>query len=116
MAVRVSPFPIATIHAAHQSHAPEDFAPVRAALAAGQGEAVCVSRAGWRATVHGLSLGEAAYMLALLQGTSLAAALERAGEGFDFGAWLQRAIASSWLKGAAGRNDSAVSSPTEPSP
>ncbi len=116
LAVHVSPFPIATIHAAHRSHAPEAFAPVRAALAAGQGEAVCVSREGWRAVVQGLAADEAAFMDALLRGASLAAALEAAGEGFNFGAWLQRAIASSWLKGAARRIDSAVSHPTEPEP
>ncbi len=105
LALRVSPFPIATILAAHRSGAPEAFAPVRTALAAGQGEAVCVSRDGWRASVHILSAGEAAFMHALLQGQSLAAALASPGEGFDFGAWLQRAVASSWLKGAARRID-----------
>lgn len=113
--VRVSAHPIATIHAAHRSRAPEAFAPVRAALAAGQGEAVCVSREGWRAAVHSLSAGEAAFMQALLQGESLAEALAGAGECFDFGAWLQRAIAASWLKGAARRIDSAGSQPTESS-
>lgn len=105
LALRVSSFPIATIHAAHRSHAPEAFAPVRAALAAGQGEAVCVSREGWRAVVQGLAADEAAIMEALLRGASLAAALDAAGEGFDFGAWLQRAVGSSWLKGAARRTD-----------
>ena len=105
LAVHVSPFPIATVHAAHRSHAPGAFAPVRAALAAGQGEAVCVSREGWRAVVHRLAAGEVAFMAALLRGAPLAAALEAAGEGFDFGAWLQRAIASSWLKGVARRID-----------
>jgi hypothetical protein len=116
MVVLVSSFPIATIHAAHRSQAPEAFAPVRAALAAGQGEAVCVSREGWRAVVHGLAAGEAVFMLALLRGASLAAELEEADEDVDFGAWLQRAITLSWLKGVARRIDSAVSHPTEPSP
>lgn len=103
--VHESRFPIATIHAAHRSATPEAFAPVRAALAAGQGEAACVSREGWRAVVQTLSAPEAAFMDALLRGASLAAALEEAGEDFDFGAWLQRAIASSWLKGATRRID-----------
>lgn len=105
MALHVSRFPIATIHAAHRSDAPEAFAPVRAALAAGQGEAVCVSREGWRAVVHGLAPGEAAFMESVQRQASLASALEAAGEGFDFGAWLQRAITSSWLKGVARRID-----------
>lgn len=111
--LRASPFPIAAIHAAHRSCAPDAFVPVRAALAAGQGDAVCVSREGWRAAVHVLAAGELAFMDALWHGASLAAALEGAGEGFDFGAWLQRAIAASWLKGAARRTDSAESQPTE---
>jgi hypothetical protein len=104
-AVWVSPCPIATIHAAHRSTVPQAFAAVRAALAAGQGEAVCVARDGWRALVHGVSTAEAAFMQALLAGASLAAALQAAGESFDFAAWLQRAIVSSWLKGVARRND-----------
>lgn len=116
LALRVSPFPIATIHAAHHRGEAEAFAPVRAALAAGQGEAVCVSREGWRAAVHILSAGELAFMDALSHRASLAAALEGAGEGFDFAAWLPRAIAASWLKGAARRIDSAPSHPTEASP
>ena len=113
--LRVSSFPIAAIHAAHRSGAPEAFAPVRAALAAGQGEAVCVSRAGWRAAVHRVSAHEVAFMLTLLRGASLAAALEAAGAGFDFGAWLQRAIEAAWLKGAARRIDSVRSHSTGPS-
>jgi len=115
MQLRVSAHPIASIHAAHRSGAPEAFAPVRAALAAGQGEAVCVSRAGWRAEVHRVSAHEVAFMLTLLRGASLAMALEAAGEGFDFGAWLQRAIEASWLKGAVRRIDSVTSHSTEPS-
>lgn len=113
--VRVSPFPIAGIHDAHRSVAADAFAPVRAALAAGQGEAVCVSREGWRAVVQRLAADEAAFMRALLQAASLAEALEVAGEAFDFGAWLQRAIAAAWLKGAARRIDPAVSPPSEAS-
>ena len=98
LAVLVSAWPIATLHAAHHDEGPEPFAPVRAALAAGQGEAVCVARAGWRAVVHRLSDDEARFMRALLGGTSLADALHAAGEGFDFAIWLRRAIAQSWLK------------------
>lgn len=104
-----STFPIATIHAAHRSGAADGFAPVRAALAAGRGEAVCVSRAGWRAVVHTLAPGEAGFMQALLAGGSLAQALQCAGEAFDFGAWLQRAISLSWLKGVALRHDPGAS-------
>lgn len=101
----VSPWPIATIHAAHRSNVQDAFAPVRAALATGHGEAICVARDGWRAVVHGVSAPEAAFMQALLAGASLAAALQAGGEGFDFATWLQRAIRSSWLKAAARRID-----------
>ena len=110
--LRGSSFPIATIHAAHRSGAPEAFAPVRAALAAGQGEAVCVSRADWRAAVHRVEAHEVTFMLTLLRGASLAAALEAAGASFDFGGWLQRAIEAAWLKGAARRIDSVTSHST----
>jgi hypothetical protein len=98
LAVLVSDWPIASIHAAHHDEGPDPFAPVRAALAAGQGEAVCVARAGWRAVVHRLSNHDAAFMRALLAGNSLADALHAAGEGFDAAVWLQRAIAQCWLK------------------
>lgn len=98
LAVLVSAWPIASIHAAHHDEGPDPFAPVRAALAARQGEAVCVARALWRAVVHRLSNHDAAFMRALLGGDSLADALHAAGEGFDIAAWLQRAIAQCWLK------------------
>lgn len=105
LAVLVSRWPIASIHAAHHDPGPDPFAPVRAALAAGQGEAVCVARAGWRAVVHRLSNHEAAFMRALRAGLSLGDALQGAGEGFDLAAWLQRAIAQSWLKAVRVRAD-----------
>lgn len=105
LAVLVSAWPVASIHAAHHDEGPDPFAPVRAALAAGQGEAVCVARAGWRAVVHRLSNHDAAFMRGLLGGASLADALQAAGEGFDFAAWLQRAIAQSWLKAVLPRAD-----------
>lgn len=98
LAVLVSDWPIASIHASHHDEGPDPFAPVRAALAARQGEAVCVARALWRAVVHRLSNEDAAFMRALLGGGSLADALHAAGVGFDLAAWLQGAIAQSWLK------------------
>lgn len=105
LAVLVSAWPIASIHAAHHNQGPDPFAPVRAALAAGQREAACVARAGWRAVVHRLSNRDAAFMRALLTGDSLADALHSAGDGFDFGAWLQGAIAQFWLKAVRPRAD-----------
>ncbi|WP_341887265.1 putative DNA-binding domain-containing protein [Variovorax sp. YR752] len=111
LAVLASTWPIASIHAAHHDAGPDPFAPVRVALAAGQGEAVCVARAGWRAVVHRLLDHDAAFMRALQGGDSLAGALHEAGEGFDFGAWLPRAIAQSWLKAVLPLADTDGSNP-----
>lgn len=68
--------------------------------------AVLVWRAGWRGQSQGLPAPDAAFMRAVLGGTSLAAALETAaavkGFGaetdFDFGAWLQSALQNAWLQ------------------
>jgi hypothetical protein len=111
LAVLASAWPVASIHAAHHDLGPDPFAPVRASLAAGQGEAACVARAGWRAAVYRLSDHDAAFMRALLAGESLAGALHEAGEGFDFSVWLQRAIALSWLKAVLARADTEGSIP-----
>jgi hypothetical protein len=98
LALIVSAYPIGTIHAAHQRRDGDAFAPVRAALATGRGEAVCVARRGFRAVVHAVDAPTAAWLHALLAGASLAAALERAGPGFDFAAWLALALRAHWLK------------------
>jgi hypothetical protein len=94
-----SRFPIGSIHAAHQASdaAGDRFGAVRAALAAGRGETVFVARRGWRAELHLLSPAERTFVAALLAGHSLGAALQAAAPGFDFGAWLQRALRAGWL-------------------
>lgn len=76
------------------------------ALLAQQLGAVLVWRQGWRGEWQGLTAGEAAFVQALLDGESLAAALacsEVKGSGpeadFDFGAWLQAALQNAWLQG-----------------
>ena len=97
-----SPWPIATLHAAHE-RLPEDgdteaaFAPVRAALAAGRGEAVVVARVGWRARPQIVDAPTLAWMQALQSGAALATALTRAGDDFDFNAWLVQALQQGWL-------------------
>jgi hypothetical protein len=102
-----SAWPIATIHEAHHAHHTNDdaqeraFGAVRSALAEARAENVLVARHGWRAVVHRLDPIEAAWTSSLLDGASLGAALERAGPGFDFAAWLGRAVRGSWLKGVA---------------
>lgn len=124
-----SRWPLAAIHAAHgdaphqvqggtssggpaagatSGDAADDaarFEPVRAALAEGRGQAVIVAREGWRAAVHEVDATTANWMLDLLAGRSLADALERSGEAFDFAAWLQRALMQGWMKGVARRAD-----------
>lgn len=95
-AVLDSPHPVATIWHAHRSQAADRFAPVRAAFAAGQGEAVRIARSGWRATVDVIRRDELRFTAAVLAGRSLADALSEAmseaGAGFDFGAWLVAAL------------------------
>lgn len=98
-----SRWPLATIAQAHGDGG--DFDAVRSALAEGRGEAVLVARQGWRAQVHRVDAATAQWTLDLLARTPLASALARAGNAFDFSAWLQRAMSLSWLKGAQRRTD-----------
>lgn len=98
-AVLRSAWPIATIHMAHRAAGGETgFAAVRAALAAGGGETVLVVREGWRATLHRLDPASAGWTDSLFAGSSLAESLARAGDGFDFSAWLVDAVRGSWLQ------------------
>lgn len=103
-----SAWPIATIHRAHQLEgdaAERAFAEVRAGVEAQRGEHALVARRGWRAIVHALDPLAAAWTQDLLDGVNLAEALTRAGEGFDFAAWLATALRESWLKGVAVSTD-----------
>lgn len=103
-----SPWPIATIHHAHQASADEAaqaFLAVREALAASNAESVLVARHGWRAVAHRLDVHEAAWTQSLLGGASLGVALSQAGVGFDFAGWLGRALRGSWLKGVQACGD-----------
>lgn len=107
-AVLRSAWPIAAIHHAHQLEgdaAEAAFAAVREAIAAARGEQVLVARRGWRAVVHPLGAATAAWTQDLLDGVNLEAALARAGEGFDFAAWLGIALHESWLKGVVAASD-----------
>jgi hypothetical protein len=101
-ALLCSRWPIATLHAAHQlagEAADRAFEQVRAAIAAERAEQVLVARRGWRAVVHPLDAVTAAWTEDLLAGVSLGSALERAGDGFDFAAWLADSLRESWLRG-----------------
>jgi hypothetical protein len=91
-----SAHPVASIWLAHRSGAEDRFAPVRAALQAGQGEAAFVWRRGWHGDVAALSQAEACFTAALLHGSGLGAALDAAPD-LDFEAWLTRALREQWL-------------------
>ena len=105
-ALLVSVWPVATIHQAHhvgEHQSDNAFDAVRAALAQPRelrAEAVLVARKGWRALVHCIDAPTARWTERLLAGANIAEALEHAGDGFDFAAWLARALRESWLKGA----------------
>lgn len=95
VAVLASAYPIVSLWNAHQPS--DDAAQRRQRLDLSQGEHAVVWRAGWRACADTLAPAAAAWMQALLDGASLAAALERAGSGFAFEAWLVQALQQQWL-------------------
>ncbi|MDP3819932.1 MAG: DNA-binding domain-containing protein [Burkholderiales bacterium] len=100
-AVLRSRWPVATIHAAHRVDAAQSeaaFANVRSALDEERGEKILVVRQGWRAQAIVLAHADADWTDSLLAGANLSAALERAGEHFDFAAWLSTAVRGQWLK------------------
>ncbi|MBL8308090.1 MAG: putative DNA-binding domain-containing protein [Rubrivivax sp.] len=87
-----SPHPVVTIWQAHRSEAEDRFVAVRAAFAAGQGEAAFVARQGWRTTVQALPAAEARFTAAVLARRPLAQALAAGGPDFDFEPWLIAAL------------------------
>jgi hypothetical protein len=91
-ALLASAWPVVTIWQAHRDHAADAFAPARAALAARQAETALVQRQGWRATVRALPAAEARFIAALWHREPLAAALQAAGDDFDFESWLIAAL------------------------
>jgi hypothetical protein len=112
-AVVRSRWPVASIWRAHEAPGPRAadaplaadaarLARVRAMLAAGEGECAFAWRAGWRVQVTIADAATAAFLEALVAGSDLAAALDRAdavGE-FTFDAWLAQALANGALRGA----------------
>jgi hypothetical protein len=95
-ALVVSPHPVVAVWHAHRSLAAEvdgdRYVAVRAAFAAGVGEAALVARRGWQPVVRALTPPEAAFTTALLAGAPLARALQDAGTAFDFEAWFVDAL------------------------
>ncbi|HET9977822.1 MAG TPA: putative DNA-binding domain-containing protein [Burkholderiaceae bacterium] len=103
-AIVESAAPIVAIWLAHQRPAddPERFAEVRAAFAADPGpraETALVWRDGMRVRVAALDRADLAFTRALIEGCSLAAALDAADPAFAFDRWLPRALAARWLAG-----------------
>nr|WP_316639381.1 DNA-binding domain-containing protein [uncultured Roseateles sp.] len=92
-----SAFPVLAIWQAHQVDEPDAFAPVRAAMAAGEGSWALVWREGWRARAMALEPAAWHFIEALLAGDDLAQALGSGGGDFDFGAWLAQALQQGWL-------------------
>ena len=94
-----SRWPLASIHAAHAAGAGESaFDIARERLQQGQGEAVVIARDGWRGVVQRIDAPGLAFMQALVRGVDLAHAIDAAGEGFDFAAWLAAALRGRWLE------------------
>jgi Putative DNA-binding domain len=107
-ALLCSRWPIARIHAAHQLDGPDAdraFERLRVAIAGPEGEQVLVARSGWRAAAYPLDAASADWAERLLAGACLADAIEQAGAGFDFAAWLAAALRHAWLKGVAVSRD-----------
>ncbi|WP_088287256.1 DNA-binding domain-containing protein [Ideonella sp. A 288] len=101
-----SEHPIVTIWQAHQpgdgdvdGDGGDRFAAARAALAAGRAESALVFRDGWRPTACVVGRPAADFTRSLLQGATLGAALDSAGTGFSFEAWLRQALTQAWLVG-----------------
>ena len=94
-----SDWPVGALRAAHEAVEAEEAARgVHAALASGRAESVAVARGdGWRAVVTVLEAPWFAWMQALSEDRTLDEALRRAGDGFDFEAWLRDALGHGWL-------------------
>jgi hypothetical protein len=97
VAVLASRWPLASIHAAHAAGDEAVFDAVRERMQRGVGEAIVVSRDGWRGAVRAIDARSLVFMQELACGASLAQALAAAGERLDFTAWLADALRYHWL-------------------
>lgn len=103
-AVLSSAYPIVGIWQAHQGEPSPDseerFARVRAAFAAGEGQNAWLWRQGWRVRVGAVDAVTARFVRGLLAGRTLGVALDDAGSGLDFRAWLVAALQGGALQRA----------------
>jgi hypothetical protein len=105
-----SPHPVLSIWLAHQAADSTEpateasdnqrYAAVQAAFAKQRPEHALVHRSGWRVQVLPLPAQHAAFTMAVLAAVPLGAALDQAGAGFDFEAWLVAALQAGWLVAA----------------
>ena len=99
-----STWPVLTLYEAHHVAHP-DWDAVTRAIAQRHAQTAWIWRPqGDRAATPAVELLDAAtdrWAAALDAGHTLDAALDAAGEGFDFAAWLQQAIRQGWLDGVA---------------
>lgn len=102
-----SAWPIVTVFEAHaESVTSEAIEAMRRALGTGEAEIALVTRPAWRAEVLAVDRPTARFMAVLLAQGDLGSALDQAvPEGFDFAAWLSRAVQGGWLKGVVLRSD-----------
>jgi hypothetical protein len=98
MVLLCSAHPVVSIWQAHRSQAEDRFVPVREAFAAGHGENALVGRDGPKAVVQPLPGADARFVQVLLDGRSLAHALDHAGPEFAFDRWLPQALSRGWLR------------------
>ncbi|MEY4754090.1 MAG: hypothetical protein RJA44_1765 [Pseudomonadota bacterium] len=99
-----SSHPVVTLWQAHHDPAvqalPDPFAAARQALAEGRSEIAWVWRQDWQVRVQAVPATTAHFMQqALLERLPLQQALEQAGAGLDFEAWLIEALQQGWLPG-----------------
>lgn len=93
-----SAHPVVSIWTAHCGQAEDRFVPVREAFAAGRGENALVWRDGLKAAVQSVPEADARFMRSLLDGRTLAHALDHAASGFAFDRWLPQALTHGWLR------------------
>ena len=97
-----SSWPVVTLWKAHHSQDEEagpDLSLAQEALAQQRSECALVWRSGWRVQVAELPSSDRWFVRALLQPSSLASALDHAGDAFDLSACLQRGLQAGWWLG-----------------
>lgn len=97
-----SSHPVHAIWLAHRhpdAAADDRFQPVRLAFQQARADDVRVRRDGWRVQVERVDPAVATFEQAVLEGRTLAQALDRAPPHFDFGAWLAWALQAGALAG-----------------